>query len=160
MTAVAAWRVQLNVLARRTAWEYIVGQQMQTGYVDVVSRAARALAHKKKRADWEEFAARWSQNNLSEDEEKRTTPIFDWLNREEFVAITILNGSMHAPTYAEWWGVEFIHGWKRAEGFVEALRKTDRGDLDLYSKIERLANSAKFRKLCRWEELTGDEALG
>ena len=153
-TAVAAWRVQLNILARRTAWDYIVGTELQSGWQDSAAQALRLLVERPERSDWEEFAARWSQSTMSKEEEQKTAPIFEWLNRREFVAIAILNGSMHMPSYAVWWGIDFIHEWKRASGFVRALRATERGDEDLWSHFERLALSAKFRKLAKWEELT------
>ena len=85
-------------------------------------------------------------------------PAFQWLNRREFVAIAILNGSMHQPSYATWWGIEFIHEWNRARGFVIALRTTTRGDEDLFSNFEHLATSAKFRQLAKWDQHAQNDA--
>ena len=143
--------MQLNILARRTAWDYIADHQLASDYILTANKAVRALAGKAERSDWEEFAARWSQSTLTDEDEKLTTPIFEWLNRKEFVAIAILNKSMHAQTYATWWGVEFIHEWNRAKGFVHALRPMTRGDADLYSNFERLATSPSFRQLAKWK---------
>ena len=147
-TAIAAWRVQLDILARRAAWDYITDRELEAAWLELSGKAIRLLAAKPRRSDWEEFAARWSQSNLSKEEEAETNPIFQWLNRREFVAISLLDGTMHLRTYAEWWGVEFIHEWRRAEGFVEALRATERGDADVYSK---------FGKVAKWEELVGEK---
>ena len=150
-TAIAAWRVQLNILARRTAWDYIAEHQLQSDYILTANKAVRALAGKTEQSDWEELAARWSQGTLTDEDEKLTTPIFEWLNRKEFAAIAILNKSMHAQTYATWWGAELIHEWNRAKGFVYALRPMTRGDDDLYSNFERLATSPTFRQLAKWK---------
>ncbi len=155
-TAVAAWRVQRTVLARRTAWDYISDRELEEDWQKLSQKALRLLADKKERADWEEFAAQWSLSKLSDDDVEETAPIFRWLARREFVAVGLLNGTVHMPTYAEWWGVEFIHEWKRAEGFVAALRATGRGDDDLFSKFEEAATSERFRQLAKWEELVGD----
>ncbi len=145
--AIGAWRVQANILARRTAFDYVAQYELSQDYQDAAAKALRLLIPRPHPGDWEEFAARWSQGNMSPEEERESMPAFQWLNRREFAAIAILNGSMHQPSYATWWGIEFIHEWNRARGFVIALRDTRRGDEDLYSNFERLATSAKFRQV-------------
>ena len=156
-TAIAAWRVQINILARRTAFDYIAQYELSKDYQDVAAKALRFLVPRPDPADWEEFAARWSQSNLSPEEQRESTPAFQWLNRREFVAIAMLKGSMHQASYATWWGIEFIHEWNRARGFVIALRNTRRGDEDLFSNFERLATSAKFRQLAKWDQFLPED---
>ena len=77
-------------------------------------------------------------------------PILRWLNRREFVSIGFLNGSIHQPTYAEWWGIPLIREWERATPFLEALRSTDHGDERLFHKFDELAKSENFRQLSHW----------
>ena len=156
--AIGAWRAQVNILARRTAFDYVARYELSQDYQDPAAKALRLLIPRPHPGDWEEFAARWSQSNMSPEEERESMPAFQWLNRREFAAIAILNGSMHQPSYATCWGIEFIHEWNRARGFVIALRDKRRGDEDLYSNFERLATSAKFRQLAKWDQHAQNDA--
>ena len=156
--AIGAWRVQVNILARRTAFDYIAQHELSQDYQDVAAKALRFPIPRPHPGDWEEFAARWSQGNMSAEEARESMPAFQWLNRREFAAIAMLNGSMHQPFYATWWGMEFIHEWNRAKGFVIALRTTTRGDEDLFSHFEHLATSAKFRQLAKWDQHAQNDA--
>ena len=102
--------------------------------------------------EWEEFAARWSTGKLTDQEKEDMEAILFWLNRKEFVAIAILNGTMDMGLYAKWWGSDYIDEWRIAQGFVEALRATERGDEALFQYFQYLAKSKKFRKLSQWSE--------
>lgn len=80
------------------------------------------------------------------------TAIAAWLVQREFVSIGLLNGSIHQPTYADWWGIPLIREWERATPFLQALRSTDHGDQGLFSKFDELATSQQFRDLSGWTE--------
>ena len=95
---------------------------------------------------WAEIATAWSQKRLTEDQLEHIQPIFRWLNRREFISIGLDNGSVHQPTYADWWGIPFIREWERAEPFLNALRSTDKGDEGLFRKFDELACSERFRQ--------------
>ncbi len=88
-TAIIAWRVQLKILARRTAWDYIANHQLRSDYLNIQSAAILALIEKP---------------------------------------------------------------WERAEGFVHALRNTERGYPALYGEFERLATSIRFRQIANYDD--------
>ena len=150
VTAYLAWRVQRDVLARRTAFDYIFTHELAQDWIDLSATALKQLAARPKKDDWAAIATAWSQAKFSEEDIKLTTPIFHWLNRREFLSIGLLNGSVHQPTYAEWWGFNLIGEWERAEPFVRAFRSTDRGDDGFFCKFEELATSDTFRQLSGW----------
>lgn len=155
-TALAAWRVQVNVLARRAAWDFIAQHEQSAEWLDAADDAKLALLDKPNATDWADFAARWDQRKPSCEDKQAARSILHWANRKEFVAIAILNGTMHRKTYARWWGWEFIDDWGRVAGFVEALMKTSRGDGELFEAFEEVATSPRFRRLAKrpkWEDV-------
>ena len=157
ITAIVAWRVQISVMSQRVCWDFIANHEQSMEWLNHSKEASKHLLKKesregKPRREWEEFAARWSAGKLGDQEKEDMEAILLWLNRKEFVAIAILGGTMHMGLYAKWWGWEYIDDWRIAQGFVEALRATDRGDETLFQYFQDLAKSAKFRKLSQWSE--------
>lgn len=157
IAAIVAWRVQISVMARRTFWDFIANHEQSREWLNLTKEAEAHLTKKesregKPRKDWEKFAARWSAGTLADQEKEDLEAILFWLNRKEFVAIAILDGTMHMELYAKWWGWEYIDEWRLAKGFVEALRATDRGDKTLFRYFQDLAESEEFRKLSQRPE--------
>ena len=155
-TAFAAWRVQRAILARRAAFDYILNHELPQDWTDLSTTALQRLGARPNKDDWAAIATCWSQGKASDEDVEHTKPIFRWLNRREFIAIALLNGSMHQPTYARYWGFDFIREWERAEPFVSALRSTHSGDDDLYCNFEELAAAKTFRQLSHW---TPDDSI-
>ena len=149
-TAYVAWRVQRSVLARRAAFDYIANHELHDEWQDLAAVALSRLAARQTKDEWAAIATDWSQGKLSEDDLEHIQPILRWLNRREFVSIGLLNGSIHQPTYADWWGIPLIREWERATPFLQALRSTDHGDEGLFHKFDELATSQTFRQLSLW----------
>lgn len=149
-TAYAAWLVQRAILARRAAFDYIANHELHDEWQRLAAVALSRLAERSTKDEWAEIATAWSQAKLPEDDLEYIQPIFRWLNRREFISIGLLNGSIHQPTYADWWGIPFIREWERATPFIQALRSTDHGDEDLFRKFDELATSERFRQLAGW----------
>ena len=149
-TAYLAWRVQRDVLARRAAFDYIADHELDQDWLDLTTLARQRLRARPKKDHWAAIATDWSLGQLSDDDIDHTKPIFRWLNQREFVAIGLLNGSMHQPTYAEWIGVQFVRDWEHAEPFVRAFRSVDSGDDGFFRNFETLATSRDFRSLVDW----------
>ena len=152
VTAIGAWRVQISVMARRASWDFIANHEQSGEWINLSKEAEGHLTKEgsregKPRQDWEKLAARWSTGTLTDHDKEKMNPILLWLNRQEFVAIAILDGTMHMGLYAKWWGWEYIEQWGLAKGFVEALRATDKGDKTLFRYFQDLAESEKFRRL-------------
>ena len=149
-TAYAAWRVQRAVLARRAAFDYIANHELTEEWQQLSEIALVRLAERSTKDDWAEIATAWSQNSLTKEQREHIQPISRWLNRREFISIGLINGSVHQPTYADWWGIPFIREWERAKPFLDALRSTDKGDEGLFHKFDELATSKSFRQLSGW----------
>ena len=148
-TAIVAWRVQLNVLARRAAWDFIAQYEQSGEWQKIADEAKLLLADKPLAADWADFAGRWDQRKPTDADKETAARILNWANRKEFVGIALLNGTMHKKTYAQWWGWEYVEEWKQAAGFVEALMKTSRGDGELFENFEKVATNRAFRRLAK-----------
>ena len=149
-TAIAAWLVQRAVLARRAAFDYIANHELRDEWEHLAATALSHLAARDTKDAWATIATDWSQGTLSQDDLDHIKPILRWLNRREFVSIGLLNGSIHQPTYADWWGIPLIRERERATPFLQALRSTDHGDEGLFAKFDELATSQKFRDLSGW----------
>ena len=102
-TAIAAWLVQRAVLARRAAFDYIANHELRDEWEHLAATALSHLAARDTKDAWATIATDWSQGTLSQDDLDHIKPILRWLNRREFVSIGLLNGSIHQPTYADWW---------------------------------------------------------
>lgn len=107
-TAYVAWRVQRSVLARRAAFDNIANHELHDEWQDLAAVALSRLAARQTKDEWAAIATDWSQGKLSKDDLEHIQPILRWLNRREFVSIGLLNGSIHQPTYADWWGIPLI----------------------------------------------------
>ena len=149
-TAYAAWRVQRAILARRAAFDFIANHELDQDWLEISATALHRLGARPSKDDWATTATNWSQGQSSDADVEHTKPIFRWPNRREFISIGLLNGSVHQPTYADWWGYDLIREWERAEPFVRAFRATDNGDDNLFCKFEELATSDTFRQLSHW----------
>ena len=102
--------------------------------------------------DWNGFAQRWSDRKPTDEDRKIAECVFFWANRKEFVAICILNGTLHKEMYAKWWGWEYIREWQRFAGFAGALMDTERADAELYENFEKLATDRSFGRYANWPE--------
>ena len=147
ITVVAAWRIQLGVLARRAAWDFIAQYQLNVEWTDTSRAALTYLGRDKEPRDWQVFAARWAAEKLSEEERVELQPVVSLLNRYEFVGVVIANGTLHEKTYAQWWGWEYVDHWEGcAAPFVKALRAA-KDDDTLFEYFEKVATSRKFKQL-------------
>lgn len=152
VTAVIAWRVQLNVLARRATWDFVAEHEQSSEWLAVAFKARRILAIRRKACDWKRFAQRWNDRKPITEDRKIEEYVVHWANRKEFVAICILNGTLHKKMYAEWWGWEYIEEWRSFAAFAEALLDTERADAQLYQNFEKLATDRCFVKYAKWPE--------
>ena len=152
VTAYIAWAVQRTVLAKRATFDYIANHELDDEWQDLIVEVKTRLKSRPNKDRWGEIATHWSQDSLSDEDLENIKPILFFLNRREFISICLLNGSMHRPTYADWWGISLTQEWERAKPFIDALRSTDKGDAGLFCKFEELANSDKYKKLSGWTE--------
>ena len=143
--------MQLSILARKVAFDYVNNIELNADFRRISSSAKAYLNN---HSNWEEYAARWSQNKLSEDEINDSSDVFRWLNQREFASIALLNGTMHQLTFASFWGFSLIKEWELVEPFVRTLRNTEKGNDELFINFERLAKSEKFRALAKWDILS------
>ena len=161
VAAALAWRAQLNILARKTANDYISQFELSRAWARVASRAINILKEHDDAKGWEQLASHWSQSVENKDayedgEEKKVAEVLAWLDRREFVAASILSKSFHMKTYADWWGENLVKEWARAKPFVEALRATRRGKgmmpegepSPYFRKFQKLAEGRRYRRYC------------
>ena len=152
ITAVIAWRVQIDVMGRRAVHDFIVSRQLDSKWQQLAGTAIGSLKKRASQDDWSDEAASWSKQTLKKEQLGTISPIFEWLNNMEYAAVAIAHGTFHEGMYADCVGVEVINGWERAEPFVVAFRQTDRGDDDLFRHFEELATSKRFRNLAKWKD--------
>ena len=150
ITAGIAWFAQKSILARRATWDFVTEHEQPSEWMAVASKAKKYLNVRKECSDWAEFAERWSSSSPTTKDRKIEQCVLYWANRREFVAICILNGTLHKKMYAKWWGYEFISEWNRFSVFLEALMRLPRADADLYENFEKLATDRRFQKYANW----------
>ena len=152
-TAFIAYRVQISVQAKRTAYDYIINYEWNDEWRKLSTEAIGHLTSKTSKDDWTYIALDWSRAKLSDKDSDMVATIREYLNRREFLSICLLDKSMDQSIYARWWGILLIEEWQKAEHFIEAFRSTEKGDDDIFSHFEKLANSEDFRRLSKWDEL-------
>ena len=137
-------------------FDYIANHELDAEWTKLATTALRRLAERPSQDDWAAIATAWSQGKLANEDREHAQPIFDWLNRREFLCGMLLSGTAHQPSYADWWGVPLIREWERAEPFVRAIRSTEHGTNGHFRKFDDLANSDHFRNLSNW---TGADSI-
>ena len=132
------WRVQVGLMRRRASWEYVIEHEQDDDWLKLADRVKRRL-HDSNHGQLRAIAAAWSGRTLSKEQVDEWTPVFQWLNRKEVVAIAIIRKHMDETLYRAWWGPDYIAEWQLADSFVTALRETGRGTPGLFSEFEALA---------------------
>ena len=122
--AVITAAYHMSMLARRTTWEYFSKYHLSEEWGENAKRA-RFFLQKKSRQELSVIAGKWSDRTLYEEESEESSDVAAvllWLNRNEFIAIFLLNKTIHMKTYAQAWGWEYIEEWKLARDFIRMLR--------------------------------------
>ena len=147
-----AWRSQRDTLTRRVTFDYIASHELGPDWVALATTAVQRLTNRPSQDDWGPVATAWSKSELAGADLDHAQPIFDWLNRREFLCAMLLSGTAHQASYADWWGIPLIREWERAEPFIRAIRATKHGTPGHFRKFQDLATSDAFRQLSNWTD--------
>lgn len=150
VTAFAAWRVQLAILRRRAAWDFIAQHEQSEQWIDATNKAKIFLGTLDDKDKLNEFVDHWSNRTLSKRQRDNAAAVIRWLNRKEFVAIAIHRRTMSRRMYANWWGFEYVNDWNQAADLIQAMIDSRRGDSLLFEYFEKVATSFRFRWHAKW----------
>ena len=150
VTAFFAWRVQLAILRKRAAWDFIAQHEQSEQWIDASNKAKIFLTALEDKDRLSEFVDQWSNRTLTERQRENAAAVIRWLNRKEFVAIAIDRRTMSRRLYANWWGFEYVNDWNQAADLIQAMIDSHRGDSLLFEYFEKVATSLQFRWHAKW----------
>lgn len=97
-----AWRSQRDALARRVTYDYIATHELGPAWSTLATDVLQRLADRPSQDDWAAIATAWSKSELASDGLAHVEPIFEWLDRREFLSAMLLSGTAHQASYADW----------------------------------------------------------